>query len=334
MRNPLGRRLEIQGAIRRWRRSVHQFICLTDNYGVLLHDFATGATASIDAPEAAPILAAAKERGWRLTDVLLTHHHADHIQGVPRLKESFPELRVCGPAKEASRIPFLDVLVGEGDYASVGSLRAKVIETPGHTLGHVAYHFDEEEIAFCGDTIFSLGCGRAFEAPYEVLWNSLMKLAALPGETRLYCGHEYTEANARFAITIEAQNPVLRVRVEEVAKLRAGEAAHIADNRCGGARGESILARGRAFGSGGGRHAGRGSGRGVCGTPLAQGPFLTSRSCRSRVSPSWPGIQASPASPRAWCAIRRCPRKRPPSWGFPRPPPPRRKKGRKPPAPG
>ncbi len=199
---------------------VHQFICLTDNYGVLLHDSATGATASIDAPEAAPILAAAKERGWRLTDVLLTHHHADHIQGVPRLKESFPELRVCGPAKEASRIPFLDVLVGEGDYASVGSLRAKVIETPGHTLGHLAYHFDEEEIAFCGDTIFSLGCGRAFEAPYEVLWNSLMKLAALPGETRLYCGHEYTEANARFAITIEAQNPVLRVRVEEVAKLR------------------------------------------------------------------------------------------------------------------
>jgi hydroxyacylglutathione hydrolase len=201
--------------------NVHQFLCLTDNYGVLLHDPATGATASIDAPEAGPILAAASNRGWRLTDVLLTHHHADHIQGVPQLKGAFPGLKVCGPAKEASRIPFLDTMVGEGDVASVGSLKAKVIETPGHTLGHIAYHFEDEEIAFCGDTVFSLGCGRAFEAPYAVLWSSLLKLASLPRETQLYCGHEYTEANARFALTVESENPILQARVEEVARLRA-----------------------------------------------------------------------------------------------------------------
>lgn len=201
--------------------NVHQFLCLTDNYGVLLHDPATGATASIDAPEAGPILAAASNRGWRLTDVLLTHHHADHIQGVPQLKGTFPGLKVCGPAKEASRIPFLDTMVGEGDVASVGSLKAKVIETPGHTLGHIAYHFEDEEIAFCGDTVFSLGCGRAFEAPYAVLWSSLVKLASLPRETQLYCGHEYTEANARFALTVESENPILQARVEEVARLRA-----------------------------------------------------------------------------------------------------------------
>jgi hydroxyacylglutathione hydrolase len=201
--------------------SVQQFICLTDNYGVLVHDSSTGATACIDAPDAETVLVAASERGWRLTDALLTHHHADHIQGVPKLREVFPELRVCGPAKEASRIPFLDTLVAEGDFVPVGSLRAKVIETPGHTIGHVAYHFEEDEIAFVGDTLFSLGCGRAFEMPYTALWGSLLKLAALPGETRIYCGHEYTEANARFAITIEVENPMLKARVEQIAGLRA-----------------------------------------------------------------------------------------------------------------
>jgi hydroxyacylglutathione hydrolase len=156
-----------------------------------------------------------------LTEALLTHHHADHVQGVPRLKEIFPELRVWGPAKEASRIPFLDNLIAEGDFVQVGSLRAQVLETPGHTIGHVAYHFEEGETAFVGDTLFSLGCGRAFEAPYSVLWNSLLKLAALPGETQIYCGHEYTEANARFAITIEAENPILKARFEQIASLRA-----------------------------------------------------------------------------------------------------------------
>jgi hydroxyacylglutathione hydrolase len=128
---------------------------------------------------------------------------------------------VWGPAKDAARIPFLDQRVVEGDLARVGSLAAKVIETPGHTLGHIAYYFDEDRIAFCGDTLFSLGCGRVFETPYLVMWSSLMKLAALPGEAQVYCGHEYTQANGRFAVTIEPGNPILKARVEEIARLRA-----------------------------------------------------------------------------------------------------------------
>jgi hydroxyacylglutathione hydrolase len=201
--------------------SVHQYLCLTDNYGALVHDSTTGATACIDAPDAGPTFAALTEHGWNLSDVLITHHHADHIQGVPELKTKFPNLKVWGPAKDAARIPSLDHKVEEGDYARVGSLAAKVIETPGHTLGHIAYYLEKDEIAFCGDTLFSLGCGRVFEAPYAVMWSSLVKLAALPGETQLYCGHEYTQANGRFAITIEPSNPILKARIEEVARLRA-----------------------------------------------------------------------------------------------------------------
>ena len=201
--------------------SVHQYLCLTDNYGDLVHDSVTGATACVDVPEAGPTIAALNERGWTLSDVLITHHHADHIQGVPEVKAKFPSVRIWGPAKDAARMPFLDHKVAEGDYARVGSLAAKVIETPGHTLGHIAYHFEEGEIAFCGDTLFSLGCGRVFETPYAVMWSSLLKVAALPGETQIYCGHEYTEANGRFALTVEPGNPVLKERIEEVARLRA-----------------------------------------------------------------------------------------------------------------
>ncbi len=201
--------------------SVHQFICLTDNYGVLAHDSRTGATASIDAPESTPILKALDEKGWTLTDLLVTHHHADHIQGAPDLKARYPNLRIVGPATEIARIPGMDFLVAEGDFVKVGSLEARVIETPGHTLGHIVYHFPEDDLLFAGDTLFSLGCGRAFETPYATLWNSLMKLAQLPGETQVYCGHEYTEANARFALTIEKSNPILKDRANHVAKLRA-----------------------------------------------------------------------------------------------------------------
>jgi len=201
---------------------VHQFICLQDNFGVLVHDSRSGATAAIDAPDADAVVAAAAAQGWTLTDLLITHHHADHIQGIPGLKARFPDLRIAGPAREASRIGALDMLLREDDYAHVGDIAARVLETPGHTAGHICYWFEEDELAFCGDTLFALGCGRVFETPLSVMWDSLAKLAdRLPGETEIYCGHEYTEANARFALTIEPDNAVLKARAAEIAALRA-----------------------------------------------------------------------------------------------------------------
>jgi hydroxyacylglutathione hydrolase len=197
-------------------------MCLQDNFGALIHDSQSGATAAIDAPDAAAIIAAAASQGWELTDLLLTHHHADHIQGIPGLKVRYPKLRITGPAKEASRIGALDVALSEGDYAHVGEIAAHIIETPGHTAGHICYWFEEDEIAFCGDTLFALGCGRVFETPLSVMWNSLVKLAdKIPGETEIYCGHEYTQSNARFAVTIEPDNVVLKDRVAEITRLRA-----------------------------------------------------------------------------------------------------------------
>ncbi len=200
---------------------IYQFICLKDNFGVLIHDPQTRSTASIDAPETGPILSALEGRDWKLTDILITHHHSDHVQGVAALKAKFPGARVTGPRKEASKIGRLDHEVGEGDRVMVGALEAAVIEVPGHTAGHIAYWFEDEDIAFVGDTLFAMGCGRAFEEPPQVLFHSLMKLAALPSETQVYCGHEYTLANAHFALTVDPGNVILRERAEDVAKLRA-----------------------------------------------------------------------------------------------------------------
>jgi len=200
---------------------VRQFLCLKDNYGVLVHDSDTGATASIDAPDGEAVIAAAEAEGWTLTEALITHHHADHVQGLPALRARYPKLRVSAPAKEAGRIGGVDRPLAEGDYARVGRLAAKVVETPGHTAGHVVYWFEEEEIAFVGDVLFALGCGRVFETPPAVMWESLLKIASLPGSTQVYCGHEYTEANARFALTIDPDNAMLKARAGEIATLRA-----------------------------------------------------------------------------------------------------------------
>lgn len=203
---------------------IHQFLCLKDNFGVLVHDPRVRTTASIDAPEAGPILAALAAREWELTDILITHHHFDHVQGIAGLKARFPRARVTGPAKEAAKIGGLDLAIGEGDVAVTGALEAIVIEVPGHTSGHVAYWFEDEGILFAGDTLFAMGCGRPFEERPEVLYQSLMKLAALPGETQVYCGHEYTLANARFALTVDPSNAISRERAGEVARQReAGE---------------------------------------------------------------------------------------------------------------
>jgi hydroxyacylglutathione hydrolase len=196
------------------------FPCLKDNFGVLLHDPVSGATAAIDAPEAAPVEAALQKTGWRLTDILVTHHHGDHTAGIGELK-AHHKCRVVAPRNEAQRIAHVDETVGEGDKVTVGGIEARVIETPGHTAGHISYFLPADHLAFVGDTLFSIGCGRVIEGNPEMMWNSLLKLRALPDGTRFYCGHEYTDANIRFAKTIEPHNKALAARADEVAKLLA-----------------------------------------------------------------------------------------------------------------
>ncbi len=198
------------------------FLCLKDNYGVLLNDPASGATAAIDAPEAAPVEAALRAAGWRLTDILVTHHHADHTGGIAELKARH-RCRVVAPHGEAARIPAVDETVRENDEVRVGAIKARVFETPGHTAGHISYFFPADKLAFVGDTLFSIGCGRVIEGTPEMMWESLLKLRALPDDTRVYCGHEYTRANIRFAKTIEPANAALRAREQEVDKLIAAD---------------------------------------------------------------------------------------------------------------
>src|SRR5579863_5711528 len=196
------------------------FPCLKDNFGVLIHDPASGTTASIDAPEAAPVEAALKKTGWNLTDILVTHHHGDHTAGISELKARH-KCRVVAPRREAQRIADVDETVGEGDTVRVGGLQGKVIDTPGHTAGHISYFFPADKLAFVGDTLFSIGCGRVIEGNPEMMWQSLLKLRGLPDDTQFYCGHEYTDANIRFAKTIEPNNKALAARGEEVSRQLA-----------------------------------------------------------------------------------------------------------------
>ncbi|MEK7266115.1 MAG: hydroxyacylglutathione hydrolase [Pseudomonadota bacterium] len=200
---------------------IRQFPCLSDNYGYLVRDLETGAVATIDTPDAGAINAALAREGWRLTHILNTHWHPDHAGGNLALKEQWG-CRIIGPKGEAAKIPGIDEAVGDGDEVRLGASTAMVRDTPGHTLGHVIYYFGDDGAAFVGDTIFALGCGRLFEGTPEMMWASLSKIAALPPATRLYCAHEYTQANARFAVTVDPANEKLKRRVEEIDALRAG----------------------------------------------------------------------------------------------------------------
>lgn len=192
--------------------------CRSDNYAYLATDPASGSTAVIDVPDAAPILAALRDNSLRLTDILITHHHPDHIDGVEALRAA-TGARVTGAAADAHRLPPLDRVVAEGDSVTIGDIGGQVTEVPGHTVGHIAFHFPG--VVFTGDSLMALGCGRLFEGSAKDMWQSLLKLAALPPDTLVCSGHEYTESNARFALTIEPDNPALISRAEAVRTARA-----------------------------------------------------------------------------------------------------------------
>jgi len=193
--------------------------CLSDNYAYLAHDPDTGQTAAIDVPDAAPILAMLEDNDWTLSHVLLTHHHADHVQGLEALLDAAPA-KVVGAAADAHRLPPLDITVEDGDSIIIGNLTAEVIEVPGHTVGHIAFYFPESAALFSADSLMALGCGRVFEGTMQQMYDSLSRLAALPADTTVYSGHEYTQANAKFALTIDPANAALTSRAAAVDAAR------------------------------------------------------------------------------------------------------------------
>ncbi len=195
--------------------------CLETNYAYLLHDQATGQTAVVDVPDAAPILAALEQRGWRADLVLLTHHHPDHVQGVAALRAAMPDARVAGAGADAARLPPLDRALAPGDSVAVGDAMGHVLDVPGHTIGHIAFHFPDSGLLFSADSLMACGCGRLFEGTPAQMFDTLARLAALPPETLVCSGHEYTAANIEFALSVDAANPALQARAAETAAARA-----------------------------------------------------------------------------------------------------------------
>ncbi len=202
---------------------IHQFPCLNDNYGFLVHDRETGTTVAIDTPDGEKYLAEAEALGWTITDIWNTHWHPDHAGGNITIKDA-TGCRVHGPAGEAEKIPGLDEPLRGGDTIRFGDMKVQILDVPGHTLGHIAYHIPEEKVAFVGDALFALGCGRVFEGDPKMMWDSLSRLKALPADTTVYCAHEYTAANAKFALTVDPENAALAAYAEEVkAKRQRGD---------------------------------------------------------------------------------------------------------------
>lgn len=198
---------------------IHQIAVLNDNYVYLAHDSETGSTAVVDPAVSGPVLDVLKAKGWTLTHILNTHHHNDHTGGNLELKQETGSI-IVGPRADSQRIPGIDVEVSDGDTYLIGNATAKVFDVPGHTRGHNAYWFSESDALFSGDTLFSMGCGRLFEGTSSQMVNSLAKFTALPDQTRVFCAHEYTQSNGRFAISLEPKNKALQNRMSEVNSLR------------------------------------------------------------------------------------------------------------------
>ncbi len=193
---------------------------LSDNYLFLAYDRDDGVCAIVDPADADPVEARLKERGLKLTHILNTHHHMDHVGANLTLKDRYG-LTIVGPTADKDRIPGIDVALGDGETYMLGSHEAVVFDVPGHTKGHIAYWFEDDKAAFVGDTLFALGCGRLFEGTPAQMWHSLSKLAALPGDTQVYCAHEYTQSNADFALTVDPDNAALQARAKAIADARA-----------------------------------------------------------------------------------------------------------------
>lgn len=192
----------------------------SDNYVYLFRDADTDLVGVVDPSDAAPVIEALDELGWKPTHIINTHHHNDHTGGNIEIKEKYG-CTIVGPRADHDRIAGIDVDVGDGDSFVFGDETAAVFDTPGHTRGHIAYHFPDSKILFCGDTLFALGCGRVFEGTMEQMWTSLGKLRALPDDTQVYCAHEYTQSNAKFALTIETSNDALKDYAREIDEKRA-----------------------------------------------------------------------------------------------------------------